>query len=137
MLFRFLSYLCTMETPIAPPFTPAYNKPETPGIWMNFDNTVSIYHIINATEGFHQWAQDIFRVLCKAQERFPDWPRMLYLDITGQSADHEDLIEFQQEFWFSTIAPFLTGFDLPLTGPLLNPTRQRNELPDKLVISDP
>ena len=127
-----------MEAPKDPPFIPAYNKPETPGVWMNFDNTVAIYHVVQPEDRFMQAAQTVFALVKEAQERFPDWPRMLYLDIIGHTAPQHgfenDFIEFQQEFWFSAIAPFLTGFDLPLTGGLINPEPQRNDLPDKLVI---
>ena len=130
-----------MEFPEEPPFVPAYNKPETPGVWMNFDNTVAIYHVVPATDNFFQAARAVFGVVKEAQERFPDWPRMLYLDIVGHTDPHhgfeDDFVEFQQEFWFSAIAPFLTGFELPLTGPLINPDPQRNDLPDELVIQNP
>ena len=117
---------------------PVYNKPETPGIWMNFDNTVSIYHVVTSEEDFFQVAQDSFQLIQDAQKRFPGWPRIFYLDINGHwSTPHqfeEDFVEFQQEFWFSAIAPFLTCFDLPLTGPLLNPEPQRNDIPDSLLV---
>ncbi len=121
-----------------PPFTPEYNKPESPGIWMNFDNTVSIYMIVTREMSFPEAAQAAFQIVKDAQDQFPDWPRSFYLDIEGHKmADlsYEDKwVEFQQEFWFSTLAHFLTSFDLPLTGPLLNPNLQRNDLPDSLDI---
>jgi len=129
-----------MEFPQEPPFTPSYQKPEAPGIWINFDNTVSIYHIVQAEDTFYQAALEVFGAVRDAQTRFPDWPRVFYLDIAGHTdARHGfegDFIEFQQEFWFSAIAPFLTGFEMPLTGPLLNPAGQRNDLPDELLIQD-
>jgi hypothetical protein len=121
-----------------PPFVPAYNKPDAPGVWMNFDNTVSLYHIVEPTETFEQAAQALFALLKEAQERFPDWPRMLYLDILGHRGERAgfdpDFFELQQEFLFATMAPFLTAFETPLTGPLLNPDTQRNDLPDQLVV---
>ncbi len=105
---------------------------------MNFDNTVSIYMIVTQEMSFYDAAQEAFQIVKNAQERFPDWPRCFYLDIEGPKSatpSHEDTwIEFQQEFWFSTLAHFLTSFDLPLTGPLLNPNMQRNDLPDSLDI---
>lgn len=123
----------------APPTQlPSYNKPEEPGIWMNFDNTVSIYHVVNAADDFEHAAQSVFQALADAQRRYPDWPRIFYLDIQGHGGMtggfDEDFVEFQQEFWFSAVAPFLTAFDLPLTGPLANPSPQRSDLPDRLVI---
>ena len=130
-----------MEASNEPPFVPAYNKPETPGVWMNFDNTVAIYHVVQAGDGFYQAVQDAFRLVKEAQERFPDWPRVFYLDIAGHTDPRhgfeDDFVEFQQDFWFSAIAPFLTGFELPLTGALINPEAQRNDLPDELVIQNP
>lgn len=121
-----------------PPIVPEYNKPDAPGIWMNFDNTVSIYHVIAADDDFESAARDVFGYLKKAQEDFPDWPRVFYVDIKGHEGEQAgfdpDFYEFQQEFFFSTLAPFLTGFELPLTGALINPEKQRNDLPDRLVI---
>ena len=123
----------------SPPLVPDYNKPDAPGVWMNFDNTVALYHVVEATQGFEEAAQDVFALLKESQARFPDWPRLLYLDIHGHRDPRHgfdtDFIEFQQEFFFSTLAPFLTGFELPLTGPLINPDPQRNDLPDRLTVS--
>lgn len=117
---------------------PVHNKPDAPGIWMNTDNSVSVYHVVQAETEFMEAAQDIFWLLRQTQERFPDWPRIFYLDIDGHRSKlqqfDEDFVEFQQEFWFSTIAPFLTCFDMPLTGPLANPDAQRNDIPDSLVV---
>lgn len=124
-----------------PPVVPEYNKPEAPGIWMNFDNSVSLYHVVSAGDDFEAAARDAFALVKEAQERFPDWPRVYYLDIEGHTNERhgfEDaFIEFQQDFFFSTLAPFLTGLDLPLTGPLINPEPQRNDLPDTLVVRRP
>lgn len=121
-----------------PPLVPQYNKPDAEGIWMNFDNTVSIYHVVRPDDCFEEAAGAVFDYVRKAQDDFPDWPRVLYVDIEGHDGDQAgfdaDFYEFQQEFLFSTLAPFLTGFELPLTGPLINPEEQRNDLPDELVI---
>ncbi len=126
------------SAPQLPSFVPEYNKPDAPGIWMNFDNTVSLYHIVAAADGFPKAAQEVFALVLEAQQQFPDWPRVLYLDIQGHKGPHHgfdaDFFEFQQEFLFSTIAPFLTGFETPITGPLINPEPQRNDLPDRLQV---
>ncbi|NNE36104.1 MAG: hypothetical protein HKN13_12755 [Rhodothermales bacterium] len=118
---------------------PEYNKPSEPGISMNFDNTVSIYHIVRSEDSFAQAVSDTLAAIREANTLYPDWPRMLYLDIVGHRSDgqsgfDDDFTEFQQELFFSTMAPFLTAFELPLTGPLLNPQPQRNDLPDEIVI---
>jgi hypothetical protein len=120
------------------PFVPEYNKPDTPGIHMNFDNTVSLYHVVEAEDTFEKAAQDLFAIVKEAQTRFPGWPRSIYLDITGHHDDagrlEEDFVELQQEFFFSVIGPFVTALDTPLTGPCLNPEPQRNDLPERLNI---
>jgi len=117
---------------------PEYNKPEAPGIWMNFDNTVGIYHIIQPEDTFDQAAQAVFSLVKQAQTEFPDWPRTLYIDILGHLDEHgrfdEAFVEFQQEFLFSTWAHFVAALETPLTGPLVNPNPQRNDVPDSLAI---
>ncbi len=124
-----------------PPFIPAYSKPDDDGVWMQFDNTVAIRHTVRAEDAFEQAAATVFQYLKKAQEDFPDWPRVLYLDVEGHTGEYAgfdaDFYEFQQEFFFSTMAPFLAGFHMPLTGPLVNPEAQRNDLPDELVVRMP
>jgi hypothetical protein len=118
--------------------TPKYNKPETLGISMNFDNSVSIYHQIAPEDGFVKAAQDIFALVKEAQSKFPNWQRILYLDIYGHKGENgqpdEEMIELQQEFFFSAIAPFLTAFELPIVDGL-NPNPQRNDVPDRLNIA--
>lgn len=124
-----------------PPVVPEYNKPENPGIWMNFDNTVSLYHVVQPDDDFEAAAQAVFGMLKTAQERFPDWPRVFYIDVAGHRGEHagfdEDFYEFQQEFLFSVVAPFVAGLETPLTGALLNPEQQRNDIPDEVVIQMP
>lgn len=105
---------------------------------MNFDNSVSLYHIVDAEDSFEEAAGTLFNLLKDAQERFPDWPRIMYLDIVGHMNQHgqfeEDFVELQQEFFFACIAPFLTAFDLPLVD-AVNPNPQRNDVPDRLNIN--
>lgn len=119
-------------------FVPEYNKPDAPGIHMGFDNTVSLYHIVEKNDTFEVSAQSVFELLKEAQDRYPDWPRILFLDIAGHEGEAAgftpDFYEFQQEFLFSVIAPLVSAFETPLTGPLVNPELQRNDLPDRLNI---
>jgi hypothetical protein len=119
-------------------FVPEYNKPEAPGLAMNFDNTVSLYHIVEPDHSFEQAAQDVAALLREAETRFPGWPRVFYVDILGHLDEKgrftEGFVEFQQEFFFAVIAPFVTAFELPLTGGLVNPDEQRNDVPDRLRI---
>jgi len=122
-------------------FIPEYNRPDEPGIAMNFDNTVSLYHIVREDDTFESAVSGVFGLLKRAQAEYPEWPRMFYVEITGHEGDRDgfddEFFEFQQEFWFSTLAHFVTAFDLPMTGGLVNPNPQRNDLPDELVISGP
>lgn len=117
---------------------PDYNKPDAPGIAMNFDNTVSLYHVVAEEDGFERAAQDVVALLREAERRFPGWPRVLYLDIVGhvdaQGRFTDDFVEFQQEFLFSVVAPFVTALETPLTRGLVNPEPQRNDVPDRLRI---
>ena len=119
-------------------FVPEYAKPDAPGVHMGFDNTVALYYVVEAEERFEAAAQGVFALLREAQERFPDWPRVFYLDVAGHAGDaagfDPDFYEFQQDFWFSTVAPFVQAFELPLTGGLVNPDPQRNDVPDRLNI---
>lgn len=118
---------------------PAYHKPEVPGIAMNFDNTVSIYQVIGPDATFEEAAQEAVQLLREAERRFPGWPRTYYLDILGHADEEgrleEDFVEFQQEFLFSVIGPFVTAMDTPLTGGVVNPEPQRNDVPDRLRIA--
>lgn len=116
-----------------------YNKPATPGVFMNHDNTVAIYYIVKASETFEVAAKGLFEAVKSAQKRFPDWPRVLYLDIEGHQTPsgqfEEAMIELQQEFLFSTIAPFVTALETPIVDGI-NPNPQRNDLPDLLRITE-
>lgn len=120
------------------PIVPDYSRPDAPGIAMNFDNTVSLLHVVERDDSFEKAAADCFALVKRAQADYPDWPRQFFLEINGHHSDrHEfddDFVEFQQEFFFSTIAHFVTAFELPMTGPLLNPNPQRNDLPGDLSI---
>lgn len=123
-----------------PDFIPEYNKPDAPGIHMNFDNTVSLYHIVEAGDDFETAAHDIFDLVSEAQDEFPDWPRVLYLDIEGHVRDdgrlEEDMIELQQEFLIAGMGKFLTALAMPLIS-VVNPDEQVNDLPDELVLQAP
>jgi len=119
-------------------FVPEYNKPEASGVHMSFDNTVSVYHIVEEADTFDEAARGVFALLKEAQDRFPDWPRVFFLDIAGHDGEaggfSPDFYEFQQEFLFSVVAPFVSAFETPLTGGLVNPDSQRNDLPDRLNV---
>lgn len=123
-----------------PDFVPEYNKPDAPGIHMNFDNTISLYHVVSETDDFETAAYDIFGLLKRAQDEFPDWPRVLYLDIEGH-LDEEgrfepDFVELQQEFLIAAMGKFFTALALPLVA-VVNPDTQVNDVPDELKLQAP
>lgn len=123
-----------------PEFVPEYNKPDAPGIHMNFDNTVSIYHVVAAEDDFETAAHDIFALLKETQERFPDWPRVLYLDIQGHLDDQgrfeNEMVELQQEFLIAAMGKFFKALALPIIQ-VVNPEKQSNDIPDELVLQAP
>jgi hypothetical protein len=127
-------------SPDRPDFVPEYNKPDAPGLHMQFDNTVSLYHIVEEGDDFETAAQDIFSLLKKAQAEFPDWPRVFYLDIEGHVRDdgrlEEGMVELQQEFLIAAMGKFFTALALPLVS-VVNPDDQVNDLPDELVLQPP
>lgn len=107
---------------------------------MNFDNTVSIYHVVDESDNFDKAAQDIFSLIANAQKRYPDWPRVFYLDISGhldeQGRFDPDMVELQQEFLIAALGQFLTAIDMPLVS-VVNPNVQDNQIPDSLGIQLP
>ena len=123
-----------------PEFVPEYNKPDAPGLHMNFDNTVSLYHIVEEGDSFETAAQDIFTLTKTAQDEFPDWPRVLYLDIQGHIDDQgrftDDMVELQQEFLIAAMGKFFTALALPIVA-VVNPDKQMNTLPEELVLQAP
>ncbi len=126
--------------PDGPPLVPEFNKPDAPGLHMNFDNTVALYHVVAPEDDFDAAAQDVFTLLKEAQERFPDWPRVLYLDIHGHLDEmgrfEPDMVELQQEFLIAGMGAFFTALAMPLVS-VVNPERQTSDLPDRLVLKRP
>jgi hypothetical protein len=123
-----------------PPFVPDYDKPDDEGLHMTFDNTISVYHVVGPQDDFEAAAQGVFAYLKEAQDQFPDWPRVLYLDIEGHREAEgrftEDFVELQQEFLIGALGPFFTALALPLVQ-VVNPEQQRNDVPDSLALGPP
>ena len=123
-----------------PDDSPDYAKPDSPGVHMGFDNTVAVYHVVMAEDSFETAARDIMALLRQAQDQFPDWPRTVYLDVVGHEGEalgfDPDFYEYQQDFWFSAVAPFATAFETPITGGLVNPQPQRNDVPHEIRFGD-
>ena len=104
---------------------------------MGFDNSVALYHVVEEEDDFRSAAIRVFGMIKEAQERYPDWPRVFYLDVKGHSGDRAgfdgDFFEFQQEFLIAALGPFLTAVDTPLVS-VWNPEPQRNDLPDAIAV---
>ena len=115
-----------------------HRPPEAPGVWMNFDNTISLRYDVGPGETFDEAAQGLFTLLKEAESLYPGWPRLLYITIEGHldalGRFEPDMVELQQEFLFSVLGPFVTAVDTPLVQ-ALNPEPQRNDLPDSLVLA--
>ena len=96
-----------------------------------------MYHVIEAKDDFESAALAIFAMVRECQDRYPDWPRVVYLDVLGHTGDRGgfdgDMFEFQQEFMIETMGSFLTALDMPLVS-VWNPEPQQNDLPDQLAI---
>lgn len=118
----------------------SYTLPDAPGVWMNFDTTVSLRYDVRPDEDFERAAQGLFALLKEAEGRYPGWPRLLFLRIDGHVDSlgryEPDMVELQQEFLFSVVGPFVTALDTPLVQ-ALNPEPQRNDLPDRLGFGPP
>lgn len=116
---------------------PKYEKPDTPGVTRSSDGMVAIYLVVQPEDTFESAAESLFALLREAASNHPEVGRVLYVDIEGHQGPHhgfdEDFFEFQQEFLFSAVAPFLTALSVPLVS-ARNPDRQRNDLPDALRI---
>lgn len=126
------------ELPPDVPFVPSYARPDGPGIHLGADNSVAVAHVVRPGDTFEDAATALVALVAEAERLYPGWPRVLYLEVLGHEGDAAgftpDLYELQQDFLFSAVAPFLTAFETPLTGPLLNPEPQRDDVPDRLRI---
>ena len=115
---------------------PDYAKPDLPGVYAGFDNSVAVYHVVGRRDDFETAARALMARLRDAQDRFPDWPRTLYLDLDGHEGDAAgftaEMYELQQDFLFSSVAPFVSALETPITGGLVNPEPQRNDVPHRL-----
>ncbi len=116
---------------------PRYEKPDAAGVSLSSDGMAAIYLVVEPDDTFESAAGTLFALLRKAASTYPGKGRALYVDIEGHEGPHhgfdEDFFEFQQEFLFSAVAPFVTALSVPLVS-ARNPNRQRDDLPDALRI---
>jgi hypothetical protein len=104
-----------------------------------------IYHKIFRHEKFERCVQVMLELVQDAQKRFPDQPRILFLDIEGHRAKDgsfdSDMWEFISQFMLDMeekqpnggFAAYFTEAKLPVPQGNLdykNPKDQRNDVPD-------
>lgn len=66
-------------------------------------NVKCIYHRVMKRENFEKAANDIYDLLVEAQKKYPDSPRVLYLDIdshrNSENGFDKDMMELQKDFY--------------------------------------
>lgn len=101
------------------------------------ENKTALYHRIMRRESFEKAAKDLFQLLVLAQNKTPDTPRILYVDIDGHRNENggfdSDMLELQKEFGLGFLLPYFTEVHFPLVTKK-NTKPQRNDIPDKLEI---
>lgn len=100
---------------------------------------LAIYHRVYRRENFEKAAKDLFGLLNAAQEREPDVPRALYVDIDGHRNQaggfDDDMFELQTEFGMGVLLQYVKEMHFPLMS-VKNPKEQRNDIPRKLIIGN-
>lgn len=119
---------------------PVYQKPGKPGIEKGPENTVHILYRVGPETTFDEAAVESFDLVQRAQQQYPGYARVFYLEIEGHTGNQfgfdGDFFEFQQEYLQGFLGPFLSAMDLPLLS-IFNPRPQRDDLPDKIEIDGP
>ena len=102
-------------------------------------DAVAIYHIIYENEGFEESAQNLFKLVQKAQSLSPGKKRKLFLDIEGHRVKEggfdADMLELQKEFLLGFLSSYLSEIHSPL-GDTTNPIPQENNIPPELILID-
>lgn len=100
---------------------------------------IALYHRVYRRENFETAANDLMGLLYMAQEREPNEPRSLFVDIDGHKNEvggfDEDMRELQTEFGIEILLPFVEELHFPLVS-VKNPIGQRNDIPKKIVIGN-
>ena len=100
---------------------------------------VRIQYYVSGASSFEEAVQGILRLTRETAEQRPGVPRELVVEIEGHRNSvggyDRDMEELQLRFLFSWFIPYLTRVVTPL-GPLVNPDKQREDLPDILVLGE-
>lgn len=101
---------------------------------------IMLYHDMAVYENFERCAQRIFAILRNSQREYPDAERTLLFRVQGHRNDEggydHDAWEIIRHFIPEYIFPFLTAMINPF-GEIRNNKKQRNDMPDLLVIGYP
>lgn len=100
------------------------------------DKVLVIYHNVFENEAFETAAQNLFDLIKKTQEKFPDGKRKLYLDIEGHRNSKGgydwDMYELQRYFILEFLSEYLDEINIPLFS--VKTKGQSNNLPDKIFV---
>lgn len=101
---------------------------------------IMLYHDMAVYENFERCAHRIFQILKTAQRSMPGAPRSIYLRVQGHKNDaggyDRDSYEIIHSFILQYLLPYLTQASTPLIE-VKNSRKQRNDLPDQLLIAYP
>ena len=100
---------------------------------------IAIYHVVFKDEDFEKSARVLFELVKSAQKSFPNYERLLYLDIENHrnclGGFDNDMFELMRYFIMELLMQFLTEAHLPLAH-IENKNLQRNDFPDDLILYD-
>lgn len=98
---------------------------------------IAIYHAVYENESFEDAASMIFGLISNAQKNYPDYERVLYLDIDGhrnqEGGFDADMFELQVEYITGFLMKYLKEVHIPL-GTIINKQKQDNNIPEKFYI---
>ena len=101
------------------------------------DRYAALYHVVFEHEGFEESAQNLFKLVQRAQQLQPGRKRVLFLDIEGhrnvKGGFDADMLELQKDFLVGFLGRFLSEVRCPLAH-TRNPGEQDNAIPETLII---
>ena len=116
-------------------FTPIVPDPNRGNALRN--KKVAIYHVVLENEDFARAAKMLYMTVYMAQQKNPNQPRVLYLDIDGhrnsQGGYDHDIFELPKDFVLGFLFPYLSEVHMPLIS-VVNDKLQQNEMPEELAI---
>jgi len=100
---------------------------------------IAIYHCVKKYENFNKAAEDIYNLVRKAQDEYPNQKRCLYLDIDGHRESDgtfdNDMFELLAHFLVEVIIPCITEIHQPF-GIVKNEKQKDLEKPYLKILSN-